>query len=84
MDSLIVTPISKTQGVQRMGRAGRTQQGKCYRLYTKQFYEQMPDHSTAEIMRVNLASVLLLLKTMGIDDVNKFEFMEQPQQECIL
>jgi ATP-dependent RNA helicase DHX8/PRP22 len=38
----------------------------------------MPDHSTAEIMRVNLASVLLLLKTMGIDDVNKFEFMEQP------
>ena len=55
-----------------MGRAGRTQSGKCYRLYTKQFFDHMSDHSIAEIMRVNLASVLLLLKSMGIDDVVRF------------
>lgn len=38
----------------------------------------------AEIMRVNLASVMLLLKSMGIDDVIRFQFMEQPQQEAIM
>jgi ATP-dependent RNA helicase DHX8/PRP22 len=40
----------------------------------------MTDHSVAEILRVNLASVLLLLKTMGIDDVARFQFMEMPTQ----
>ena len=44
----------------------------------------MNEHSIAEILRVNLASVLLLLKTMGIDDVNKFEFMEMPSQQALL
>ncbi|CAK74068.1 unnamed protein product (macronuclear) [Paramecium tetraurelia] len=84
MDSLIIQPISKTQAIQRTGRAGRTQAGKCYRLFSKQFYESLSEHTTAEIMRVNLASVMLLLKSMGIDDVVRFEFMEQPTQEAIL
>ena len=44
----------------------------------------MGDHSVAEIMRVNLCSVLLLLKTMGIDDVVRFQFMEMPSQQALL
>jgi HrpA-like RNA helicase len=45
-------------------------------LFSKIFYDALPEHTTAEIMRVNLASVMLLLKSMGIDDVVRFEFME--------
>ena len=39
MDSLITTAISKVQAIQRKGRAGRTQEGKCLRLYSEKFYE---------------------------------------------
>jgi ATP-dependent RNA helicase DHX8/PRP22 len=53
-DALIVVPISKVQAIQRTGRAGRTQAGKCLRLYSEQFYkEQMLEHTVPEILRVN-------------------------------
>ena len=52
VERLIVTPVSKAQAVQRAGRAGRTQPGKCYRLYCEQDYlEKLPDKSTPEIQR---------------------------------
>ncbi len=38
MDSLVLLPISKVQAIQRKGRAGRTQPGKCYRMYSEQFF----------------------------------------------
>ena len=76
MDSLVIVPISKMQAIQRQGRAGRTQAGKCFRLYTEKFYkEEMPDHSRAEILRVNLSNVILLLKSMKIHDVVKYLFI---------
>jgi HrpA-like RNA helicase len=56
MESLLVVPISKVQAIQRTGRAGRTREGKCIRLYGEKYYaEQMPDMTVPEIKRVNLA-----------------------------
>jgi HrpA-like RNA helicase len=67
MDSLVIVPISKVQAVQRAGRAGRTREGKCLRLYSEEFYDkQMPNLTVPEIKRVNLTSTVLTLKSMGI------------------
>ena len=85
MDSLTIVPISKVQAVQRTGRAGRTGPGKCIRLYSEQFFEtQMSKASIPEILRVNLASTILTLKSMGIDNIVDFDFMEKPEKESIL
>ena len=49
----MIIPISKVQAIQRAGRAGRTQAGKCYRMYSEQFYkEQMIQNTIPEILRV--------------------------------
>ena len=55
---------------QRAGRAGRTQPGKCFRLYTeKSFKEHLQEQTYPEILRSNLGSVVLQLKKLGIDDL---------------
>jgi ATP-dependent RNA helicase DHX8/PRP22 len=85
MDSLNVVPISKVQAIQRAGRAGRTGPGKCIRLYTEQFFDtQMSNITIPEILRVNLATTILTLKSMNIDNVLDFDFMEKPTKESIL
>lgn len=85
MDCLSVVPISKVQAVQRAGRAGRTQEGKCYRMYSEKFFkEQMEDTTVPEILRVNLSSLILALKCIGINDVLHFDFMEKPEDALIL
>ncbi|KAL0229181.1 hypothetical protein GEMRC1_013801 [Eukaryota sp. GEM-RC1] len=85
MDSLLVTPISRAQADQRSGRAGRTGPGQCYRLYTERCYkEEMLEGAIPEIQRTNLANVVLLLKSLGIDDLLEFEFMDPPPQQTLL
>lgn len=85
MDSLIVTPISQAQAKQRAGRAGRTGPGKCYRLYTERAYnEEMLTASVPEIQRTNLASTVLQLKAMGINDLLTFDFMDKPPAESLV
>lgn len=85
MDSLVVTPISQAQAKQRAGRAGRTGPGKCYRLYTERAYrDEMLTTPVPEIQRTNLASTLLQLKAMGINDLLSFDFMDAPPMECLL
>lgn len=79
MDLLIVSPISQAQANQRSGRAGRTGPGKCFRLYTEGAYNtEMLPNSIPEIQRQNLASTILMLKAMGINDLLNFEFMDPP------
>jgi HrpA-like RNA helicase len=79
MESLLVVPISKVQAIQRTGRAGRTREGKCIRLYSEKYYkEQMPDMTVPEIKRVNLASTVLTLKNLGISDVLNFDYLDAP------
>jgi len=78
-------PISKVQAIQRAGRAGRTQPGKCFRMYSEQFFkEQMIENTIPEILRVNLANSILTLKSMNIHDVVNFDYMESPDKESIL
>ncbi|KAK0456181.1 P-loop containing nucleoside triphosphate hydrolase protein [Armillaria borealis] len=85
MDSLVVMPISQAQARQRSGRAGRTGPGKCYRLYTEAAYrnEMMPN-SIPDIQRTNLASTILQLKAMGINDLLSFDFMDPPPAQTML
>ncbi len=85
MDSLVVTPISQAQAKQRAGRAGRTGPGKCFRLYTEAaFQSEMLPTSIPEIQRQNLASTILMLKAMGINDLLHFDFMDPPPTNTML
>mmetsp|Transcript_13683 Transcript_13683/g.20734 ORF Transcript_13683/g.20734 Transcript_13683/m.20734 type:complete len:1116 (-) Transcript_13683:7-3354(-) len=79
MDALQVYPESKAAANQRAGRAGRTGPGTCYRLYTKEQYEnEMLPNTVPEIQRTNLGNVVLLLKSLGVDDALSFDFMDPP------
>ncbi|GAB1607530.1 ATP-dependent RNA helicase DHX8-like [Argonauta hians] len=85
MDQLIVTPISQAQAKQRAGRAGRTGPGKCYRLYTERAYrDEMLPTNVPEIQRTNLASTVLSLKAMGINDLLSFDFMDAPPMQTLI
>ncbi|XP_074518866.1 ATP-dependent RNA helicase DHX8-like [Halichoeres trimaculatus] len=85
IDQLVVTPISQAQAKQRSGRAGRTGPGKCYRLYTERAYrDEMLVSNVPEIQRTNLASTVLSLKAMGINDLLAFDFMDAPPMETLI
>ncbi|XP_049615343.1 ATP-dependent RNA helicase DHX8 [Syngnathus scovelli] len=85
IDQLVVTPISQAQAKQRSGRAGRTGPGKCYRLYTERAYrDEMLTTNVPEIQRTNLASTVLSLKAMGINDLLAFNFMDAPPMETLI
>ncbi|THX03083.1 P-loop containing nucleoside triphosphate hydrolase protein, partial [Aureobasidium pullulans] len=85
MESLVAVPISRASANQRAGRAGRTGPGKCFRLYTKwAFYNDLPESTTPEIQRTNLTSVVLLLKSLGINDLLNFEFLDPPSPDMLI
>ncbi len=85
LESLAITPISVANANQRAGRAGRTGPGSCYRLYTeKAAREEMYPQTVPEIQRTNLANTLLLLKSLGVDDLIKFPFLDPPPKETIM
>lgn len=85
MESLVVTPISKASANQRAGRAGRVAAGKCFRLYTAwAFKNELEENSIPEIQRTNLGNVVLLLKSLGINDLIHFDFMDPPPHETLV
>ena len=85
MESLIVTPVAKASANQRAGRAGRVAPGKCFRLYTKWAYlNELEDNTIPEIQRTNLGSVVLMLKSLGINDLIHFDFMDPPPAETLI
>ncbi|KAI9184359.1 hypothetical protein H9P43_003412 [Blastocladiella emersonii ATCC 22665] len=79
MDALLVMPISRAAATQRAGRAGRTQPGKAYRLYSHETFEtELPAETVPEIQRTSLLDTVLCLKAMRIDDVLRFDFLDPP------
>jgi pre-mRNA-splicing factor ATP-dependent RNA helicase DHX16 len=85
MESLIVTPISQAAANQRAGRAGRTQPGKCFRLYTAwSFQNELDPNTTPEILRTNMGNVVLMLKSLGINDLINFDFMDRPPADALI
>ncbi|ESQ52145.1 hypothetical protein EUTSA_v10017881mg [Eutrema salsugineum] len=85
MESLLVTPISKASATQRTGRAGRTSPGKCFRLYTAyNYHNDLEENTMPEIQRTNLASVVLALKSLGINNLLNFDFMDPPPSEALI
>uniref|UniRef100_A0A8C1YCA5 Pre-mRNA-splicing factor ATP-dependent RNA helicase PRP16 n=1 Tax=Cyprinus carpio TaxID=7962 RepID=A0A8C1YCA5_CYPCA len=85
MDALQIYPISQANANQRAGRAGRTGPGQCFRLYTQSaFKNEMLTTTIPEIQRTNLANVVLLLKSLGVQDLLLFHFMDPPPEDNML
>ncbi len=83
MESLTVQDISQAQAAQRTGRAGRVSAGICFRLYTEDAFDGLNEATVPEIARVNLASVLLVLKGMGVSDPLQFDFLTRPSSASL-
>ncbi len=85
MDALQITPVSQANSNQRSGRAGRTGPGVCYRLYTDSVYRsELLENNIPEIQRTNLANVVLLLKSLNVENLLQFDFMDPPPQDNLL
>ncbi|XP_027111863.1 probable pre-mRNA-splicing factor ATP-dependent RNA helicase DEAH9 isoform X1 [Coffea eugenioides] len=85
IESLIVAPISKASARQRAGRAGRVRPGKCYRLYTEQYFlKEMSAEGIPEIQRSNLVSSVIQLKALGIDNILGFDWLASPSSEAMI
>ncbi|KAF5273704.1 hypothetical protein FQA39_LY07394 [Lamprigera yunnana] len=85
MDALQIYPISQANANQRSGRAGRTGPGQAFRLYTeRQYKDELLVTNVPEIQRTNLANTVLLLKSLGVEDLLQFHFMDPPPQDNIL
>ncbi|KAG5638304.1 hypothetical protein H0H81_000829 [Sphagnurus paluster] len=82
--SLSTVPTSVASATQRAGRAGRTSPGVCYRLYPLAAFESLPYSTPAEITRVDMTTPILQLKSLGIDDLMKFEWVSAPPAEIAL
>lgn len=83
MEALTEVDISKAQATQRTGRAGRVAAGKCYRLYTSNAFENLSENTVPEIRRSSLLSVVLQMKSLHIDNILGFEFMDMPQPRAV-
>lgn len=85
IENLIVAPISKASARQRAGRAGRVRPGKCYRLYTEEYFvKEMPAEGIPEMQRSNLVSCVIQLKALGIDNILGFDWLASPAPEAMV
>ena len=80
---LPIEPISQASANQRQGRCGRVSEGVCIRLYSEEDFNNRPEFTDAEILRTNLAAVVLQMLHMRIGDVNDFPFVDMPDQRLI-
>ena len=77
---LPVEPISQSSAAQRAGRCGRVRAGICIRLYSEEDFEQRPEFTDAEILRTNLASVILAMADLKLAHLEDFPFPPVDQE----
>ncbi|MGW2636596.1 ATP-dependent RNA helicase HrpA [Streptomyces sp. NPDC001348] len=80
---LPIEPVSQASANQRKGRCGRTSDGVCIRLYSEDDFLSRPEFTDAEILRTNLASVILQMTAAGLGDIEKFPFIDPPDHRNI-
>ncbi|SPY32971.1 ATP-dependent RNA helicase HrpA [Pasteurella canis] len=80
---LPIEPISQASANQRKGRCGRVSEGICIRLYSEDDFNSRPEFTDPEILRTNLASVILQMTALGLDDIDAFPFVDAPDKRNI-
>ncbi len=80
---LPIEAISQASANQRKGRCGRVQEGICIRLYSEEDFLSRPEFTDPEILRTNLASVILQMTAIGLGDIQAFPFVEAPDNRNI-
>ena len=80
---LPIEPISQASANQRKGRCGRVSEGICIRLYSEEDFNNRPEFTDPEILRTNLASVILQMTVLGLDDIEAFPFVDAPDKRHI-
>lgn len=83
IQTLFIEEISRASADQRKGRAGRTAPGTCWRLWTESGHLNRPERNTPEIQRADLAEVVLLLHSLGIQSAVKFDWLDQPDPVAV-
>lgn len=80
---LPIEPISQASAAQRAGRCGRVAPGVCIRLYSEQDFAARPRYTDPEILRTNLAAVLLQMAALQLGDIEKFPFLDPPDRRSV-
>lgn len=83
LQRLPIEPISQASANQRTGRCGREAAGICIRLYSADDFAQRPEFTEPEILRTNLAAVILQMKSLGLSNISAFPFLEPPDDKMI-
>lgn len=83
LQRLPIEKISKASANQRMGRCGRLGAGVCIRLYDEEDFDSRPEFTDPEILRTNLASVILTMKALNLGDIDSFPFIDPPDSRAI-
>ncbi|MFV9635156.1 ATP-dependent RNA helicase HrpA [Mycobacterium neumannii] len=80
---LPIEPISQASAAQRAGRSGRTAPGVCIRLYSEDDFAARPRYTEPEILRTNLAAVILQMAALGLGEIETFPFLDPPDRRSI-
>lgn len=83
VEQLLVEPISQASANQRSGRCGRVAEGVCIRLYSEEDFNRRPPFTDPEIMRSNLAAVILRAMALKLGDIREFPFVQAPPPKAI-
>jgi len=80
---LPIEPISRASADQRKGRCGRVSDGICVRLYSEEDFTARPEFTDPEVLRTNLASVILQMASLGLGDIEAFPFLQAPDRRQV-
>jgi len=83
INSLPISPISRASADQRKGRCGRVKEGLCVRLYSQVDYESRDEFTSPEILRSDLAEVILRMTDLGLGDPLQFPFIDRPASKAV-